>query len=259
MFNSPIRAYVASSWRNAYQPDLIKRIVEKFPVLQPYDFRHPDGPESRGFSWSELDPEWRNWHPADFREMLEHPIAQHGYYRDYNGMNCDLGILVLPSGRSAHLEAGVLIGSGRPCAIHIPEPIEPDLMYLLAETTNLCSHSSITVNDEELDFWLTSTIAAIQTRRRDAIDWSEKKKKPNPVRAIYTYDGGYVNPDDVAGVVATGFKIYLILKSGREVLFISISDEERRGNVYRNISGIIGSKESGIHEAQALLMSAGRG
>ena len=38
-------------------------------------------------------------------------------------------MLVLPCGRSAHLEAGHALGAGRPVIAYIPEPIEPELMY----------------------------------------------------------------------------------------------------------------------------------
>ena len=45
----------------------------------------------------------------------------------------DTCVLLLPSGRSAHLEAGYMKGRGKRLIIHIPEYDGPDLMYLLAD------------------------------------------------------------------------------------------------------------------------------
>jgi nucleoside 2-deoxyribosyltransferase len=45
----------------------------------------------------------------------------------------DRCILVLPSGRSAHLEAGYAIGKGKPTAIWVPEYDTPDLMVKMAD------------------------------------------------------------------------------------------------------------------------------
>jgi hypothetical protein len=45
----------------------------------------------------------------------------------------DAFVLLLPSGRSAHLEAGWAIGAGKPtCIVLHEEKFEPELMYLLA-------------------------------------------------------------------------------------------------------------------------------
>jgi len=43
--------------------------------------------------------------------------------------DCDVCVLVLPCGRSAHLEAGWAAGAGRSVMALVPEPIEPELMY----------------------------------------------------------------------------------------------------------------------------------
>lgn len=40
-------------------------------------------------------------------------------------------MLVLPSGMSAHLEAGWCAGKGKPVAIYVPEFKEAELMYKL--------------------------------------------------------------------------------------------------------------------------------
>jgi len=122
--------YVASSWRNLYQPNIVALLRSAGHDV--YDFRHPvDG--DNGFHWSAIDPEWEDWAPQAYREALRHPVAQDGFRKDYRAMRAaDMCVVVLPSGRSSHLEAGWFIGAGKPVIIYIPEPVEPELMYLLA-------------------------------------------------------------------------------------------------------------------------------
>ena len=123
------RIYVASSWRNAYQPAVVTRLRECGHDV--YDFRHPfDG--SDGFHWSAIDPAWQSWTPEQYRQALSHPIADDGFASDAAGMiwasHC---VLVLPCGRSAHTEAGWMAGHGKPTYALIVEPTEPELMYRL--------------------------------------------------------------------------------------------------------------------------------
>ena len=46
---------------------------------------------------------------------------------------CQACILVLPCGRSAHLELGWAVGHGKKTYVLEPEPIEPDLMYAMCD------------------------------------------------------------------------------------------------------------------------------
>jgi hypothetical protein len=122
--------YVASSWRNRLQPLVVAALIEV--GLGVYDFRHPE-PGNEGFRWSDIDPEWQGWDPQRFRACLEHPIARKGFRLDWGAMlQADIGVLVLPCGRSAHLEAGYFVGAGKPLHILMTEPQEPELMYKMA-------------------------------------------------------------------------------------------------------------------------------
>lgn len=121
--------YVASSWRNLYQPAVVAAL--QAAGLEVYDFRNP-GPGETGFAWSSLDEKWKAWSPADWREALKHPIAQRGYANDRHGMDrSECCVLLLPSGRSAHLEAAFMAAQGKPVLTLALEPVEPDLMNLL--------------------------------------------------------------------------------------------------------------------------------
>lgn len=123
------KIYLASSWRNPEQPALLACL--RAAGHRVYDFRNP-APGNTGFSWSAIDPNWKSWSPRDFRESLDHPIAQSGFGLDWGAMQwADTGILLLPSGRSAHIEAGYFVGAEKPLIILLAEG-EPELMYKMA-------------------------------------------------------------------------------------------------------------------------------
>lgn len=125
--------YVASSWRNQYYPVVVEALLDA--GIDVYDFRNP-AKDNKGFHWSELDPGWENWAFAEFASHLDDPIAADGFMRDKTALeHASACVLVLPCGRSAHLEAGFAIGRGRPtviCALGY-EKIEPELMYAFAD------------------------------------------------------------------------------------------------------------------------------
>jgi nucleoside 2-deoxyribosyltransferase len=124
-----MKIYVASSWRNEYQPAVVERL--KALRHEVYDFRNP-APENHGFQWSSIDPEWENWTPKKYAECLKHPIAEDGFKFDFNAMQwADVCLIILPCGRSAHTEAGWMKGAGKKVFIYIPKPQEPELMYKL--------------------------------------------------------------------------------------------------------------------------------
>ena len=145
------RIYVASSWRNLYQQAAVQMLRELGHDV--YDFRNPR-PGDHGFAWSELDPEWLGWNPAGFRELLDHPIAVAGFASDFDAMAwADTFVLLLPCGRSAHLEAGWAICAGKPTAILLAEDgFEPELMYRMA--------GLVACNFEEVAGWLSTLGAA---------------------------------------------------------------------------------------------------
>jgi len=126
---SPLRIYLASSWRNPHQPELVRTL--RAAGHEVYDFRNPE-PGDTGFSWSAIDPDWLDWTPAQFRDALTHPLAEHGFAHDLSGMEwANVCVLALPCGKSAHLEAGWFTGRGLPVFFYIPEDNEPELMYKL--------------------------------------------------------------------------------------------------------------------------------
>lgn len=125
------KIYLASSWRNAEQPAVVEAL--RAAGHEVYDFRNPK-PDSDGFRWSEIDGGWQSWGPDRFREALKHPVAEEGFGLDFDAMRwADTCVLLLPCGRSAHLELGWAIGAGKRTAIVLAEGHEPELMYKLAK------------------------------------------------------------------------------------------------------------------------------
>jgi hypothetical protein len=116
-----MKIYVASSWRNIYQPavvDLCRKAGH-----ETYDFRNP-GPGDNGFGWSEIDPSWKAWDFERYRKLLQHPRAEQGFALDMGALrDCDACLLVYPCGKSAHLELGWAAGAGKRTAILHPEGI----------------------------------------------------------------------------------------------------------------------------------------
>ena len=123
------RIYVASSWRNQYFPEVVKRLREAGHEV--YDFRNPPH-GGAGFHWTDIDPDAPNWTYAQYAEGLHHPLAERQFQADIDALTwADTCVLVLPCGRSAHTEAGWMAGAGKRVLAYIPEMVEPELMYKL--------------------------------------------------------------------------------------------------------------------------------
>lgn len=94
------KIYVASSWRNVFQQDVVAILRDLGHEV--YDFKNPPHGNG-GFQWSDIDPDWQNWTTEQYQEALNHPIAQKGFDSDFNGMQwADVCVMVLPCGRSAN-------------------------------------------------------------------------------------------------------------------------------------------------------------
>src|ERR1017187_7550756 len=135
---SPSYIYVASSWTNVLQQALVGCL--RALKLNVYDFRNP-GLNEAGFKWEDVDPNWRKWTPAEWRSGLDHDAAKRGFERDKAAMDrAECCILVLPCGRSAHLEAGYMAAQCKPVFTLALGPEGADLMVLLlGPSTHLCT------------------------------------------------------------------------------------------------------------------------
>lgn len=130
------RIYVASSWRNNFQQMVVEVLrAAKFDV---YDFKNP--PENTGFSWAEVGLPVTTGQLGDtctvkeYLAGIESPRSIEGFKSDFDAMNwADTFVLVLPCGRSAHLELGWAVGAGKRTAILLEDPCTPELMYKMVD------------------------------------------------------------------------------------------------------------------------------
>lgn len=161
----PRYVYVASSWRNPMHTAVCASL--RASNIPHYDFKNPEG--GTGFSWKEVKkhkpwsdptsdplgdvsamvaamgrrggiahspvPKGSDWEPlADYFDMVRHPRAVEGFEADFAAMDkADTFVMVLPCGKSAHLELGWAIGVGLRTAILAEDPIEPELMYRMVD------------------------------------------------------------------------------------------------------------------------------
>ena len=131
--------YVASSWRNPVYPAVIGAL--RAAGIEHYNFRDP--PDRPGFGWEQvtgvdphdLAPGERHTETIEsYLAMLAHPLAKAGFRADFDALAAaDTVVLVLPCGKSAHLELGWAVGAGKRTSILLEDPVEPDLMYRMVD------------------------------------------------------------------------------------------------------------------------------
>lgn len=127
-----MKIYVASSWRNEHQQGVVDLLRDAGNTI--YDFKNPEA-GNHGFHWEEIDPQWQQWTPEQYMNALEHPVAERGFGKDFEAMRwADACVVVMPCGRSAHLEAGWFCGQGKRCLFYYPDGVmvEPELMVKMA-------------------------------------------------------------------------------------------------------------------------------
>ena len=124
----PRSVYLIGSLRNPNIIPMANRLrAQGFDIFE--DWSSP-GPETDSF--------WKEYEKARGRsyiEALQGHHAQHVFAFDKKHLDrCDAAVLVLPAGRSGHLELGYCVGKGKPGYILLDsEDTERfDIMYLFA-------------------------------------------------------------------------------------------------------------------------------
>jgi hypothetical protein len=136
-----VRIYVASSWRNAYQPPVV--VALRAAGHDVYDFRNPR-PGDEGFHWTAIEPAPKPWSGETLRAALRHPVAVAGFASDMDALRaCDVCVLVLPCGRSAHLELGWAVAAGKITSVLMVGPDEPELMYAMVDDISTSTYELI--------------------------------------------------------------------------------------------------------------------
>ncbi len=170
------KIYLASSWRNPFQPELVELLREWGHEV--YDFRNPE-PGNTGFNWSDINPGWESWTPAEYRGALNIEMAEDGFNLDMNALAwADITVLLLPCGASAHSEAAWHRGTGRPVIVHITsEPaieFKPELMYKM--------FNAITTSKGELQ--QTLGVHLSQIREMHLSNWRLPTPRTEPIDKI---------------------------------------------------------------------------
>ena len=83
------------------------------------------------------DDNWKEYEEdrgRTYKEALNGWAAQHVFAFDHHHLDrVDGAVLILPAGKSCHLEAGYIVGSGKPLFILMDAPDRWDVMNLFAQ------------------------------------------------------------------------------------------------------------------------------
>lgn len=147
-----MRIYVASSWKNEYQPEAVRLLRELGHSV--YDYRNP-AEGDHGFSWREISPNFEKWGLVEFEAALEHPAAKRGFAYDMRALQeADATLLVLPSGKSAHLELGFACGQNQKAAVLCFDPqTQPELMYKMCPRSHEPKEKWLLTSWADLEQW----------------------------------------------------------------------------------------------------------
>jgi len=122
--------YLIGSLRNGGVPGLAAEMRDALDV-DVFDDWHASGPKA--------DDAWRTYEVARGRgyvEALDGPYAMSAYNLDHSWLSrCDAAVLILPAGRSCHLELGFVAGMHKPTFILLGPQSEKerwDIMYNFA-------------------------------------------------------------------------------------------------------------------------------
>lgn len=119
--------YLIGSMRNPEVPRIAKLLREQ--GLEVFDDWHSPG-ENTDECWQAYE----RFRGRNYKEALNGYHAKHVFEFDKAHLDrCDYVLLVLPAGKSGHLELGYVIGTGKPGFILLTEePERFDIMYNFA-------------------------------------------------------------------------------------------------------------------------------
>ena len=142
-----MRIYLASSWRNLKYPVILQALRNQGHDV--YDFKNPVEGE-HGFLWKELDPDYTQWDAKAYIKILDNPAPKLAYGYNVNALeNAQATVLILPCGKSAHLQLGYAVGKKQFTAILLEEGrVEPELMYKMVD----CITPSLDILVKELKY-----------------------------------------------------------------------------------------------------------
>jgi hypothetical protein len=125
-----MKIYLIGSLRNKDIPSIAATLREALPDDEFFDDWYAAGPEADDF-WKCYEQE-RN---RTYAEALDGYAANHVYHFDKAHLDdSDAAVLILPAGRSGHLELGYMAGRGKATFILLPQDNDRwDVMYRFAD------------------------------------------------------------------------------------------------------------------------------
>ncbi len=124
------RVYVASSWRNEQQQDVVRAL--RAAGHDVYDFKNP--PKRVGFGWRDVTTVPHPWSAVFTRTVLGMPNCDVAFASDAGGVAwADAVVMVQPCGRSAAMELGWACGAGKRTCVLLADGQEPELMFKWAD------------------------------------------------------------------------------------------------------------------------------
>lgn len=139
------KIYIASSWKNAERVRKLANFLRE-SGHEVFDFTDPDNRPNNmdkfvfgAKQWAEYSG--KNPDQTEYKDFLTWEPTQRAFKSDKAGLDwADTVVLVLPSGRSSHLEAGYGVGAGKELFIFGDLPVgEFDAMYGFAKG---CFHNN---------------------------------------------------------------------------------------------------------------------
>ena len=120
--------YVIGSLRNENIPTISATLREE-TGLEVFDDWFSPGPEADDF--------WKKYEEArgrTYQEALKGWAGKHVFEFDkFHIDRADIGVLIMPSGKSGHMELGYMIGRGKPCYVLMDVQDRWDVMYQFAD------------------------------------------------------------------------------------------------------------------------------
>jgi nucleoside 2-deoxyribosyltransferase len=122
-----MKIYLIGSLRNSKVPIMAELLRDQ--GYEVFDDWYSPGPET--------DEKWQEYEKARGRTFIEALAGYHAqdvFHFDKTHLDqADVAVLLLPAGKSCHLELGYMIGQGKPAYIVLDtEPDRFDVMYAFA-------------------------------------------------------------------------------------------------------------------------------
>ncbi len=162
--------YLIGSLRNEQVPLLANRIRGAMPSLEVFDDWYSPGPRA--------DDHWKEYEIGKghtYAQALQGWAARHVFEFDkFHLDRCDGALLLLPAGKSCHLEAGYVAGRGKPLFVLMDDPERFDVMYQFA--------TGVAFSEEELIGMLSEGDNQRKKTYRippiERVDWKKGSNEP---------------------------------------------------------------------------------